>query len=81
MKIGRGHRPGLLDQRPEDPLVACDGARVRRGGGGACLRRAHLEHRDTDVSVGARGKRLAQPGAVAVRLEVERDRAHALLSC
>ena len=80
MKVGRGDRAGLLDQRPEDPLVARHGARVCGGGRRSRLRRAHLEHRDPDPGVGACGKRLAQPGAVAVGLEVERHRAHALLA-
>ena len=38
---------------------------------------AHLEHRDADVVLGAAGERLAQVRAVAVGLEVERDRADA----
>ena len=49
--------------------------RRRRAG----LRSSDLEHRDPDPGVGARGERFAQPRPVAVVLEVERHRSHALL--
>ena len=74
--LGPG-RAGLLDERAEHALVAGDGARVRRRGGRAGARLAHLQHRHADAALGALRQRLAQARAVAVALEVERDRAHA----
>ena len=60
-------------------MVAGDRAGVGRGRGRPDGRRPRLEHRDADAAVRAAGERLAEARRVAVVLEVERDRAHALV--
>ena len=74
----RGAR--LLDQCPEDPMVAGEGARVRGRSGCADCGRTDLEHGHADALVRAHGKRLAQPRAVAVGLHEHRDRADVRLA-
>ena len=69
---------GLLHQRAEGGVVAGDRAGMRRGRARSGRGGADLEHRDADAGVGAQRQRLAQPRAVAVALQEERDRAHAL---
>ncbi len=70
--------PGLLDERPEDALIPRDGAGVGLRGGGARGRRAGLQQRDADTGARAALERLAPAPAVAVVLQVQRDRAHAV---
>ena len=53
------------------PVCAAAARRPRRRG-------ADLEHRDADAGVRAQRERLAQPRAVAVALQEEGDRAHAV---
>ena len=69
---------GLLHQRAEGGVVAGHRAGVRRGRARPGGRGPDLEHRDADAGVGAQRERLAQPRAVAVALQEEGDRAHAL---
>ena len=78
VRVARPRGAGLLDQRAEDPLVAGDRAGVRLRRGGARLRGAGLQHRDADPGARAALERRAPALAVAVGLEVERDRAHAV---
>jgi hypothetical protein len=75
VEVRRPGSAGLLDERPEDALVACERTRVRGRGGRAGGGAAHLEDRDADAVLGAARQRLAQVRAVAVGLEVEGDRA------
>ena len=70
----RPGRASLLDERAEHALVAGHGPRVRRRGHGAGGGGAHLEHSDSHAPLGAARQRLAEQLAVAVGLEVERDR-------
>ena len=76
--VGRPGRARLLHQRAEDAVVAGHRAGVRGRRGRAGRRGADLQHRDADPGVGADGQRLAQPRAVALGLDEQRDRAHAL---
>ena len=78
MDVVRPGGAGLLHQRAEGGVVAGHRAGVRRGGARPGRGGADLEHRDADAGVGAQRQRLAQPRAVAVALQEERDRAHAL---
>ncbi len=72
-------RAELLEQRAEDALVAGERARVGDRRGRAGPRAARLEHRDADARARAALRSAAhQRRAVAVGLEVERDRAHAV---
>ena len=59
---------------PATAPVCAAAAAAPRGRG------ADLEHRDADALVGAHGERLAQPRAVAVGLDEQRDRAHAAVA-
>ena len=68
----------LLDQGPEDPLVAGERAGVGGRRPGAGLGGADLEHDDADPALGAVGQRGGEPLAVAVLLEEHRDRADAV---
>ncbi len=77
--VGRPRAARLLDQRPEDPLVARQRARVRRRRARARGRRAHLEHRDADLALRGPRERAREPRAVAVGLEEERDGADLLV--
>ena len=79
VNVGRPCCAGLLDKRPEDSLVAGYRARVGRRGGGSGRRRSDLQHGHAHAALGTHGERLAERRPVAVPLEVERDRADALL--
>ena len=76
--VVRPRGAGLLHQRAEGGVVAGHRAGVRRGGARPGGRGPDLEHRDADAGVGAQRQRLAQPRAVAVALQEEGDRAHAV---
>ena len=79
VRVARPRGARLLDQRPEDALVAGERAGVcGRGRRGPCLGRAGLEHRDADPALGAAGERLGELLAVPVRFEEHRDRADAV---
>jgi hypothetical protein len=73
-------RAGLFHERAEHALVAGHRAGVRRGRGGSEHGGAHLQHGHADASLGAVGQGFAQPLAVTVGLEIERDRADAMLT-
>ena len=73
-------RARLLDERAEDALVAGHRAGVRGRGRRSGRRLAHLQHRHAHAALGAVGERVAQERAVAVRLQVQRDRAHAVVA-
>ncbi len=61
-------------------MVTRHRARVRGRRPRARRRRADLQHRHAHALVRAHGQRLAQPRAVAVGLDQQRDRPHALLA-
>ncbi len=57
VRVARPAGAGLLDQRPEDPLVPGQRAGVRGRRAGAGLRGADLEDHDADPALGAAGER------------------------
>ena len=79
VEVGRPGGARLLHERAEDALVAGQRARVRGGSRRAGRGAPHLQHRDPDAVLGAAGERLAEERAVAVGLQVERDRADPLV--
>ena len=78
VRVARPCGAGLLDQRPEDAVVAGQRAGVRGGGPGPGGRLSHLQHRDPDLALGAARQRLRELDAIAVGLEEHRDRADAV---
>ena len=75
--VGRPCRARLLHEGAEDAVVPGHRSRVRGRRGRAGSRRPDLEHRDADPGVGAGGERVAQPCAVTVGFDEQRDRSHA----
>jgi hypothetical protein len=69
---------GLLDESPKRRVVAGHRTGVRGRGARPRRRGAHLEHGDRNAGISAARQRLAQARAVAVGLQEQRDRAHAV---